>query len=80
VGGSSISYRLKTARIDEQWSDVGPAFVQIEEERSKDREVSHVKEQVDVLVLGESLFAQDVSSRGPDTHALRQRTAPSGEV
>jgi hypothetical protein len=44
----------------------------LEEEQSLDPEVGHLDEALDVLVVGEHLFAQPVSFNGADTFALRR--------
>jgi hypothetical protein len=49
--------------------------LKVEEEQSKDAELGHVDETLSVLALGGQIFAQDVSSRGSDSAALR-RLAP----
>jgi hypothetical protein len=68
-------YLLQRLVTDHRWTAILSHNLRLEEERSLDAEVGHVDETVDVLVVGEHLFAQPVSFNGADTVALR-RLAP----
>jgi len=68
-------YLLQRLAIDHRWAGALSHNLRVEEERSLDAEVGHLDETVDVLVVGEHLFAQPVSFNGVDTMALR-RMAP----
>ncbi|MGE0081814.1 MAG: S8 family serine peptidase [Thiohalomonadaceae bacterium] len=74
VGAQAIPYRLGRAEVNHRPTPVfdGLASLQLQEERSFDTEVQHVPEQIDLLDLGERIFAQQVSSRARDTAALRR--------
>ncbi len=64
----------KSASIDHTWS-FAPTVGQlkVEEERSRDSELFHLKEIVKILKIDSFLFAEDNSSRGLDTSSLRKR-------
>ncbi len=47
--------------------------IKLEEERSLDQEVGHVMETVDVLLLGNQLYAQSVTANGADPFTIRKR-------
>jgi hypothetical protein len=49
--------------------------IKLEEEQSKDTEINHINETISILALGDKIFAQDISSNGGDTAAIR-RLAP----
>jgi hypothetical protein len=68
-------YLLQRLVTDHRWAATLSHTLRLEEEQSLDMEVGHVDEALDVLVVGEHLFAQPVSFNGPDTIALR-RIAP----
>ena len=68
-------YLLQRLVTDHRWAATLSHTLRLEEEQSLDPEVGHVDETLDVLVVGEHLFAQPVSFNGADTFALR-RLAP----
>jgi hypothetical protein len=71
--GMDYSYTLHRIWADHQWAAVDGVELKLEEERSLDGEVNHVEEAIDVLQINDQIFAQQVSSRGQDTTALRRR-------
>jgi hypothetical protein len=75
VNGKSVPYLLQSPSVDQRFAPVLSSALKVEEEQSRDAELGHVKETLSVLALGEQIFAQDVSSAGGDTAALR-RLAP----
>ncbi|MDJ0610904.1 MAG: S8 family serine peptidase [Kiloniellales bacterium] len=76
VGGQDVPFAVQSPRIDERFAPVLSSTLKLEEDTSAGPEVTHIKERLSVLALGNTLFAQDVSSRGRDTVALR-RLVPS---
>jgi hypothetical protein len=79
LDGVQVPYLLQSLSADERWTPVLSQRLKVEEEQSADSETGHVDETVHVLMLGERLFAQQVSDNGGDTTALR-RLEPSGDA
>jgi hypothetical protein len=75
LDGGAEPYILQRLLTDHRWAATLSHALRLEEEQSLDPEVGHVDETLDVLVVGEHLFAQPVSFNGADTFALR-RLAP----
>lgn len=76
-GGEMVTYEVSSHQVNERWEDIGTYQIKLEEEQSKDDETVHVSEEVNVLMLKESLFAQDVSSKGNDTASIRYIETPN---
>lgn len=74
-----VPYLLQQLAGDERWTSVLSHRLKVEEETSRDAEVDHADETLQVLVLGDRLFAQQVSSNGADTTAIR-RLAPTADA
>jgi predicted outer membrane repeat protein len=68
-----VSYQLKQIELDHQWQPVFDVELKLQEDQSRDNELFHLKERVDVIKIGEHVFAQQVSSRGGDPAVLRIR-------
>jgi len=79
VGGVDLPYLLQPSRIGHDFTPVLSWTVKAHEEQSLDDETTHLKENVDILALGNHIFGQDVSVRGPDVHTLR-RLDPESSV
>ncbi|MCK5872790.1 MAG: hypothetical protein KAG26_08190, partial [Methylococcales bacterium] len=75
IGGQKHPYTVRKAQVDHRWSSVLNSTIRVHEEQSKDTEVQHLQETLSLLGLGQYLFAQDVSSKGSDPIALRQKSA-----
>lgn len=75
-GGEMIIYETEIQQLNERWQDSHIYQIKLEEEQSKDDEVMHVPEEVNVLLVDNNIFAQDVTSNGNDTAAIRHRRAP----
>jgi hypothetical protein len=73
LNGATLDYGLTRAAIGHAWTEVAGVELKLEEEQSLDAEIAHLQERVDVLEIAGQVFAQDVSSRGRDTAAPRQR-------
>lgn len=72
-GTGSIGCELLTGAIDHNWTRLGSMEVRMEEEQSADLETRHLRETVQALECGALLLAQDVSSEGINSAALRRR-------
>jgi subtilisin family serine protease len=72
IDGAARPYLLQTLNLNERWAPVMSQRLKLEEERSRDPEIGHVDETVHMLALGNQMFAQQVTSNGFDTTALRQ--------
>ncbi len=66
-------YAVGTAVVNSSWSPVGGFNLLLQEEKSADSETYHIEEVVDVLVLGEQVFAQNVWWIDHDPASLRIR-------
>ncbi|MDX1654927.1 MAG: S8 family serine peptidase, partial [Candidatus Competibacteraceae bacterium] len=75
INGGSYPYLLARESLKHVFSPVLSHALKIEEERSLDSETEHLMETLSVLAVGDLLFAQDITSVGMDTAALR-RIAP----
>jgi len=73
ASGEPVGYRAASAEIDHRWASVLGRLIKLEEEQSLDVETRHAKELIHALMVGDFLFAQQVSHRGGDPTALRQR-------
>jgi len=73
IGGKNVPYVLQDIKTDHNWSVALNTQIKVEEEQSKDQETWHKKEEINLLSLAGDVFAQDVSTRGRNTAALRQR-------
>ena len=75
ANGQSTSYQLKTMQVSHEWSPVNATtMIKVEEETSADPEIRHLNETLTVLQVQNQLFAQDISSLGSNTAALRIKT------
>ncbi|NEV62629.1 PhoPQ-activated protein PqaA family protein [Thiorhodococcus minor] len=74
-----VPYLLQRLVGDERWTPVLSQRLKVEEETSRDSEVDHADERLHVLALGTELFAQQVSSEGADTTAIR-RLEPTADA
>ncbi|MFN2270319.1 MAG: choice-of-anchor Q domain-containing protein, partial [Anaerolineae bacterium] len=73
LNGMNYSYTLQRIWANHRWTGVDGVELKLEEERSLDAEIGHMDEGLDVLRIGDQVFAQQVTSRGGDTTALRRR-------
>jgi hypothetical protein len=73
INGAEIPYALHRTWVNHNWTSVDDIELHLEEEQSLDDEVAHKDEMVDVLTIGGQVFAQQVSSSGGDTTAIRRR-------
>ena len=72
TGDAQAPYLLQRLTADERWTPVLSQRLMLQEEQSRDSETNHTDEQLDVIALGNQLFAQSVSFNGGDTKALRR--------
>ena len=73
VSGRELPYLLQRVGLNQEWTPVLSSALRLEEEKSADNETAHAEEQVDVLALGDQLFAQVVSGVDLDPVALRRK-------
>ncbi|MBT3022141.1 MAG: hypothetical protein KUF77_04495 [Candidatus Thiodiazotropha sp. (ex Lucina aurantia)] len=71
--GASINYQLSQLSLNHTWTAQGDQELKIQEEASRDSELGHTTETLDILQIEGHLFAQDVTTNGGDTMALRRR-------
>ncbi|MEN8219813.1 MAG: Ig-like domain-containing protein [Pseudomonadota bacterium] len=74
LGGQSLDYQLQQITLDTTLPQLG---LKLEEEQSKDDEIQHVAETVDVLTLGGIRFGQISTINEKDTVVLRNSTSPT---
>ncbi|HFD11942.1 MAG TPA: hypothetical protein ENJ32_05695 [Crenotrichaceae bacterium] len=72
IEDQEITYFLDQIEVNHQWTPVFDRQIKLQEEQSADNELFHLRETVDVLLLGEHLFTQIVTNRGRDTVSVRQ--------
>jgi hypothetical protein len=75
INGTDVPYLLQAQSVDHRFVPVLSSDIKLEEEQSKDTEINHINETISILALGDKIFAQDISSNGYDTVAIR-RLAP----
>jgi hypothetical protein len=69
----SNSYSLSQIDINHQPTAIADHTIKLEEEQSKDLELKHVNEAVNIMQIGDAVFGQIASDRGSDTVSLRLR-------
>jgi hypothetical protein len=72
IDGTVLPYVLQSVNVNHLWTPVLSHQLKLEEEQSQDVGVWHPYETVDVLALGQRLFAQQVSNNNGDTTAPRR--------
>ncbi|PLX92969.1 MAG: hypothetical protein C0621_08445, partial [Desulfuromonas sp.] len=65
--------QLQKITASSLFSPVLSSLIKVEEERSGDTETDHIDETINVLAIGDKIFAQDISSAGADPCALRYK-------
>ncbi|MCU7935956.1 MAG: hypothetical protein KZQ99_13920 [Candidatus Thiodiazotropha sp. (ex Dulcina madagascariensis)] len=78
--GTALNYQLSQLSLNQNWASQGDQQLWLQEEQSADSETGHMLETVDILRLEGHLFAQDVSTFGWDTAALRRQGTTPSEV
>lgn len=68
----TLQYLLQQEFVQHNLISVGSHQVMLQEEQSLNSETAHLNETLDVVLLGNFMFAQDVSTLGFDPMALRQ--------
>ncbi|MBT3054319.1 MAG: hypothetical protein KME69_05540 [Candidatus Thiodiazotropha sp. (ex Codakia orbicularis)] len=71
--GANFNYQLSQLSLNHTWTVQGDQELKIQEEASRDSELGHTTETLDILQIEGHLFAQDVTTNGGDTMALRRR-------
>ena len=72
--GVGFDYVLSSGSLKHQWKTLDGYSLKVEEEKSKDTEINHTTESVDLLLIDGLLFAQDVLTKGGDSSTLRRNT------
>jgi RHS repeat-associated protein len=70
--GTSFNYQLTQRRFNHQGVTEGAQFIVLQEEQSRDSELAHSYEAVDILRIDGHTFAQAVSFTGGDAFTLRR--------
>ena len=73
IKGTRVDYSLDRRMVNQNWTILDTIGLKLEEEQSFDPEVLHPRESVDILKLGDQIFAQQVSSANNDTTAIRRK-------
>lgn len=80
LGGHLIPYLLQTEAVNSVKVPVHSGTLYMEEEQSNDTERGHGDETVNALILGQHLFAQDISTLSLNTAAIRHITPEQSEA
>ena len=72
-GDIELPYVLGRGQVDHRWRLFRGVRLKLQEEQSLDEEVAHKAESVDILRIGDLVFAQQVSSNGQNTTAIRRK-------
>ena len=75
IHGINTNYALASRRLNHNFRATLNHRLKLEEEQSKDRERQHLFETVAVLSVKGHIFAQDNSSKGGDTIAIRRNSS-----
>ena len=70
-GVGNLSYTMSNLWVGGDFVQAGEFALRLQEEQSKDAEVKHVAERVNVLRIGSTLFAQPVTMNEADTVVCR---------
>ncbi|MES9992769.1 MAG: hypothetical protein ABW098_12495, partial [Candidatus Thiodiazotropha sp.] len=77
--GTSFDYQLSKLSLNHTWTTHGDQQLHIQEEASLDSELGHATETLDIMDIEGHLFAQDITTNGGDTIALR-RQGPTSTI
>jgi hypothetical protein len=72
LGGERLPYLLQTRSVDDRFTPVLSHHLRVEEDQSLDTEIDHIDETLSILIVGDRIFAQDITSAGGDPIALRR--------
>ncbi len=73
INGEIIDFALETLPVSDTWTSVFGRLIKLQEEQSKDLDLFHVYELMDVMKLGEQIYAQSVTHNGNDPFTIRIR-------
>ncbi len=75
VNNQQVGFSLQQVQVNHQWTAVPGTNIEIKltEEQSLDQETGHLMETVDVMVIGDQLYTQSVTTNGADTFTIRKR-------
>ncbi len=80
IGGDYKPYVLQKEEVDQRWMPTASTAIKIEEENSDGSGILHTLEPLDIMALGEFVFAQDSTSLEKETAGLRQKPAEYTEL
>jgi hypothetical protein len=73
INGQTVAYETDFVSTNHSFRPIFDYDIFMEEEQSQDDEIYHLYENVNVLLLNNSFFSQDVSAMGGDTAAIRYK-------
>ncbi len=73
INGSAADFSLQQVTVNHNWFSIFERQIKLQEERSRDQEIVHFNELVDVMLLGDQIYAQSVSDNGADPFSIRIR-------
>jgi hypothetical protein len=73
INGKVVDFTLETLPVNNNWTAVFGKLIMLQEEQSRDQELTHVNEQVDIMKLGEQIYAQSITHNGNDSFTIRIR-------
>jgi hypothetical protein len=73
INGEAVTFELQQLTVNHNWTAIFGIEVRLQEEQSKDSELAHFNESLDVMKLGEQLYAQSVTNNGIDPFTIRMR-------
>lgn len=75
INNQQVDFSLQQIQVNHQWISVPDTSMEIklEEEQSLDQETRHLMETVDVMIVGDQLYTQAVTTNGADTFTIRKR-------
>ena len=71
INGTDSAFQLLSQSVDGIWRKVSDMALLVEEESSADSETEHGFETLSLLMIGNAVFAQDVTSADSDTCGIR---------
>ncbi len=73
INGKNVDFAIQQLAANHNWTTVFGKQIKLQEEQSRDQELFHVNELVDVMQLGDQIYVQSVSHNGGDPFTIRIR-------
>jgi hypothetical protein len=73
INGINVDFAIQQLAVNHNWTTVFGKQIKLQEDQSRDQELFHVNERVDVMRLGDQIYAQPVSHNGGDPFTIRIR-------